>query len=152
MKSFILGAAICIFSSTANAQNKTIDSVKMVVNRLFVAMKTADAKLLTTCFADSSILQTVSLSKTGEVVLRNEGTGSFINFIAGTQPGDADERNKIEVVKIDGNLASVWSVYSFYYKGKFSHCGANSFQLVKLGGEWKIQYLIDTRRKDCKMN
>ncbi len=152
MKSFILGAAISIFCGTANAQNKTIDSVKMVVNRLFVAMKTADAKLLTTCFADSSILQTISVKQSGEVVLRNEGTSSFIGFIANSKSGDADERNTIEVVKIDGNLASVWSVYTFYYKGKFSHCGANSFQLVKLNGEWKIQYLIDTRRKDCETN
>jgi hypothetical protein len=149
MKTYILSALFCLVSSITIAQTQT-DSVKSVVNRLFVAMKTADAKLLASCFADSSILQTVSVSKSGEVVLRNEGTSSFINFIANEKPGNADERNKIEVVKIDGNLASVWSVYTFYYKGNFSHCGANSFQLVKLNGEWKIQYLIDTRRKDCK--
>lgn len=33
--------------------------------------------------------------------------------------------------------------------GKFIHCGANSFQLARLSGEWKIVHLIDTRRKDC---
>lgn len=151
MKAFICSALFCFAGFATFAQDQT-DSIKLVVNRLFVAMKTADAKLLATCFADSSILQTVSINKKGEVVLRNEGTSSFINFIANSQPGDADERNTIEMVKIDGNLASVWSAYQFYYKGNFSHCGANSFQLVKLNGQWKIQYLIDTRRKDCKTN
>lgn len=40
----------------------------------------------------------------------------------------------------------VWAPYQFYYKGKFSHCGADSFQLVRINGKWKIQYLVDTRR------
>jgi len=63
----------------------------------------------------------------------------------------ADERIVFETIRIDGPLASVWTPYNFYYEGKFSHCGVNSFQLVKINGEWKIQYLIDTRRKQgCK--
>ena len=37
--------------------------------------------------------------------------------------------------------------YKFYVGEKFSHCGVNSFQLVKIRGEWKIQYIIDTRRR-----
>jgi len=51
------------------------------------------------------------------------------------------------VVKIDGPLAIVWTPYKFYFNGKFSHCGVNSFQLVRFNGVWKIQYLIDTRRR-----
>ena len=61
---------------------------------------------------------------------------------------DADEKIKFEAIHIDGNLASVFTPYEFYYKGKFSHCGANSFQFVKQNNVWKIQYIIDTRRKE----
>jgi len=61
-----------------------------------------------------------------------------------------NERITFEIVKVDADLASVWTPYQFYYKDKFSHCGVNSFQLVRLQGIWKIQYLVDTRRKtDC---
>jgi hypothetical protein len=42
----------------------------------------------------------------------------------------------------------VWTPYRFIFNGKFSHCGVNSFTLVKLNGEWKINYVIDTRRKE----
>lgn len=64
--------------------------------------------------------------------------------------GGLDERIQFDVVKVDGPLASVWTPYKFYFKGQFSHCGVNSFQLVRVNGEWKIQYLIDTRRRnDC---
>ena len=45
-------------------------------------------------------------------------------------------------------MANVWTAYSFYFDGKFSHCGVNSFQLLKEAGEWKIFYLVDTRRKE----
>jgi hypothetical protein len=44
-------------------------------------------------------------------------------------------------------MATVWTPYTFYYKGQYSHKGINSFQLVKLKEGWKIQYLIDTRYK-----
>jgi len=45
-------------------------------------------------------------------------------------------------------MATVWAPYKFYYKGTFSHCGVDMFQLVRMKGGWKIVYLIDTRRKE----
>ena len=62
-----------------------------------------------------------------------------------------DERVEFERVLIDANLASVWAPYEFYLGGTFSHCGYDSFQLVKLDEGWKIAHVIDTRRKEkCK--
>ncbi|HEY4150385.1 MAG TPA: hypothetical protein VGM41_15710, partial [Chitinophagaceae bacterium] len=61
-----------------------------------------------------------------------------------------DERIQFETIRIDGALAIVWAPYQFFYNGKLNHCGADSFQLVRSNGKWKIQYLIDTRRKDCQ--
>lgn len=49
------------------------------------------------------------------------------------------------------NLASVWAPYAFYLDNKLSHCGVNSFQLIKLKTGWKIHYLIDNSHKgDCE--
>jgi hypothetical protein len=119
------------------------DSVKAVINRLFDGMKNSDAALLQSCFADSAILQTI----TGSNQVRNVAIGEFARQIAALEKGVADERIRFDLVKVDAALAIVWTPYQFYYKGNFSHCGVNSFQLVRLKGEWKIQYLIDTRRK-----
>jgi len=58
-----------------------------------------------------------------------------------------DERITFDLVKIDGELAMVWASYKFYLGEKFSHCGVDAFQLVKINNDWKIQYLIDTRRR-----
>ena len=130
-----------------NAKSQTAsDSVKAVVNELFTAMKTSDSVLLVGCFADSAVLQTIGRNKE-KLLVKNESVKEFASSVAKAPKGSLDERIVFDMVKIDGVLASVWTPYSFYYKGNFSHCGVNSFQLIKTDKGWKIQYLIDTRRK-----
>jgi hypothetical protein len=123
----------------------------MAVNKMFSGMKNADAALLKNSFADSAILQTIVQNKEGNFMVKNEGIAEFIDFVSKQSPGAADERISFATIKVDGPLAIAWTPYNFYYNGQFSHCGVNSFQLVRLNGAWKIQYIIDTRRKQgCK--
>lgn len=143
MKYFCL--LICLaFCNCIKAQSAD-DSVRSAVNQLFTAMKNADSALLVSGFADSAILQTV-VDKDGKVQIKTEEVAEFAREIGKMQKGILDERIEFDVIRIDGALAIVWAPYKFYYKGKFSHCGADSFQLVRINGKWKIQYLIDTRR------
>jgi hypothetical protein len=144
--SFLL-TVLAVTGTTVVAQS-TEDSVKAAVNLLFTAMKNADAALLKTAFSDSAVLQTITRNKEGNTVVRTDKVSDFADFLGKQQKGDADERIQFETVKIDGPLAIAWTPYTFYYKGKLSHCGVNSFQLVRLNGTWKIQYIIDTRRRE----
>jgi hypothetical protein len=145
MKYFFILLTLAIIS-TAQAQTAE-DSVKAAVNKMFTGMKNADAALLRNSFADSAILQTITRNKEGNIVVQNESTAGFIEVISKLPVGAADERISFETVKVDGPLAMAWTPYHFYLNGQFSHCGVNSFQLVRLNGEWKIQYIIDTRRR-----
>lgn len=135
----------CAYGS-ANAQT-TEDSVKAAVNKLFTGMKNSDAAMVKSSFADSAVLQTIARTKEGALFVKNEKVENFAKSISTLAKGAADERISFETVKIDGPMAIAWTPYHFYLDGKFSHCGVNSFQLVRLNGEWKIQYLIDTRRR-----
>ena len=146
MKQFLILFIVlgCLYSSKAQT---TEDSVKSAVNLLFKGMITADPQLLRSCFADSAILQTIVTNNEGQTMVRNEAVQGFVDFVSSQKKGAADERIEFEMIKIDGPLASVWTPYKFYFEGKFRHCGVNSFQLVRINGNWKIQYLIDTRRK-----
>ena len=135
------------FSQLVNAQSAE-DSVKAVVNNLFSAMKNADAPLLKSVFADSAILQTITRNKDGKTVVQTDEVSGFVDFVSKQAKDAADERITYDVIRIDGPLAIVWTPYKFYFNGKFSHCGVNSFQLVRINGNWKIQYLIDTRRRN----
>jgi len=146
MKYFFIVLTVLVTRIPGHAQTAE-DSVKAVINRMFTGMRSADAGMLKTCFADSMILQTISRNKEGQLIVRNEDPKGFIDFVSKETAGNADERISFDMVKVDGPLAIAWTPYHFYYKGQFSHCGVNSFQLVRFNGEWKIQYLIDTRRK-----
>ena len=145
MNKTILLLSMVMLSAGIQAQS-TEDSVKATVNKLFAAMKEADGKKLASTFSDSAVLQTISKNKKGETVVLNEVVGDFAGSVGKLPVGDADERIVFESIKIDGPLAMVWAPYQFWYKGKFSHCGVDVFQLVRMQGEWKIVYLIDTRR------
>ncbi|WP_312287908.1 nuclear transport factor 2 family protein [Chryseobacterium gleum] len=125
-------------------QNKDIEKP---IRNLFLGMKNADPELVKSAFTENAVLQTITKDGT----IKSDSVQDFIASVSKFPKGDLDERIIIEAVHTDGGLASVFTPYSFYLKGKLSHCGANSLQLVKQNNEWKIQYIIDTRRKDnCK--
>jgi len=149
MKFFIVSLMTIFFSITVVAQTAE-DSIRTTINTLFVAMKNGDAALFKNVFSDSAVLQTISRSKEGKTLVKTESVEEFANFVGQLKKDSADERISFETIKIDGPLAIAWTPYNFYYNGAFSHCGANSFQLVRFDSTWKIQYLIDTRRTGCK--
>lgn len=124
---------------------KAEDSVRHTINQLFLAMKTADTVLLKSCFADSVMMQTI-IQKEGIPTVIHLTLSSFTEFVGGIAPGDADERVTIPILLVNGDLASAWTPYQFYYKGKLSHCGVNSFNFLRTEAGWKIIYLIDTRK------
>lgn len=137
----MLSAAPCLRAQTA------VDSVKAVISQLFDAMRRADGVALKKCFTDSIVLQTVARNAKGETLIRSESVEGFIQTIAGLPPQAADERIEYDVVRTDGVLAIAWTPYRFYMNGQFSHCGVNSFQLIRINGAWKIAHIIDTRRR-----
>lgn len=146
MKRIVISLTLSLLVINTTAQTAE-DSIKMVVNNLFTAMKNADTVLLKSTFAGGAIFQTVARDKDGNTVVRTDAVQGFVDQVGQQKKDFLDERITFGSIKIDGALASVWTPYNFYAGGNFSHCGANSFQLVHLNGHWKIQYLIDTRRR-----
>jgi hypothetical protein len=130
---------------TVQAQTEEME-VQKVIEHLFDGMRAGDSSMVAQSFSEDAIMQTVMYNREGEVV---KVTGSLERFkqSVGT-PHDQiwDEKIGSYSIKIDGPLASAWTPYQFYLGDNFSHCGVNSMQLTKLNGEWKIVYLIDTRR------
>ena len=139
---------LLVNSNNLTAQSSEADQVKAVINGLFTAMKNADSVAVEKAFATGAIMETIAKTKQQSDTIRSNTTAQFAGSIKRQPAGALDERIEFGSILVDGNLAHVWTPYKFYYNGNFSHCGVNSFELVKLNGEWKIRYLIDTRRKD----
>jgi hypothetical protein len=132
----------------AFAQTAEETAVRASIDQMFTGMRKADTTLFKSVFAPSASLQSIAKSKEGAVSVRQEGIPGFIASVGKQTPGDLDERLSGYDIKIDAEMAIAWTPYTFYYKGQKSHCGVNVFTLVKLDGKWKIQSIIDTRRRD----
>ena len=151
MKRYAFLAVLLSFIGTSAFAQSDENAIKQTVNNLFTGMKNGDSTLARSAFAKDCIMQTI-VNKNGSTAVRTEKLHGFIKFIGSPHKEKFDERIVFTKILIDGPLASVWTDYGFYVDEKFSHCGVNSFQLVKGDKGWQIVYLIDTRRKDaCKI-
>ena len=155
MKKSILYIICMLFATqtTLNAQttNTSVPAtsekeVKQVIQNMFQAMLQADTTSLRSCFSDKVIFQTI-VNKPEGAMINTESINDFIQSIGKQIPNALDERIEFGAIQIDPLMATVWTPYTFYLKGQYSHKGINSFQLLKLKEVWKIQYLIDTRYK-----
>ena len=147
MKKTVLCFVLITIAYVSSAQTAA-DSVKAVINELFASMRNADSTGVVNCFAEKHTLQTLIRDKEGNMQSKTDQLSDFGRSIARLQKNAADERIEYASVNIDGPLASVWTPYKFYFNGNFSHCGVNSFQLLRTKNGWKILYLVDTRRKE----
>jgi hypothetical protein len=121
--------------------------VEKVIASLFEGMKTKNLELLQAAFHPEASMQTVIAGEEG-AKLGSNSVQDFVNRIANTPTTtQLDERILEYQIKIDGDMAAAWTPYRFYVNDNFSHCGVNSFQLIKTAQGWKITYIIDTRRK-----
>lgn len=130
------------------AQSSEEEFVKSAINKLFEGMKNGDSAMVKAVFADNAILQTISGKQEGAPALVSGSLQQFLRAVGTPHTDVWDERITFERIMVDGALASVWTPYRFYLNEKFSHCGVNSFQLMKSPAGWKIIYLVDTRRKE----
>lgn len=147
MRKLIAGLILTINTLNAWAQSEA-DRVKATVSQLFDGMRKGDTMLVKDAFAPGALLQTIAKPLEGGTVVRTNGVGALVRSVGQPHTEVYDERIQFGQVLMDGDLATVWTPYQFYVGEKFSHCGVNSFQLVRLNGKWKIQYIIDTRRKE----
>lgn len=132
---------------TVKAQESESLSVQKVINQLFEGMHKADSAMVANSFHKGAMLQTIA-QRNDKTQVQSTAMESFLKAIQQAKPGQLEERIQFNSIQIDGDLAAVWTDYSFYMNGSFSHCGVNAFQLVKINHIWKIQSIIDTRRKE----
>jgi hypothetical protein len=96
---------------------------------------------------DSAIILAAMRADATAVVAAEKADGtrsvrrlSAADFAAGVKPGPErfEERLSDPAIEIDGDIAMVWSPYTFLIDGKVHHCGVDHFDLVREGGAWKV--------------
>ena len=152
MKKYILALTLFLLIFTKIfAQNEEEKGVRATINLLFEGMRKSDSSMVRGVFHPSCRMQSMYVSsKTGKPQLETEDSiNSFVKSIGTPHKEIYDERLLSWDIKIDGNLALVWTPYEFWLGDKLSHCGVDTYVLFKGETGWKITHLADTRRKNC---
>jgi ketosteroid isomerase-like protein len=113
-------------------------------------MEQKDTASLRKCFTPGVQFTTYSYDSKSNPRAKGIYLNDFLRQVSLIGESDVEEKLTGWQSFIDDGIASVWAPYEFYYDKKFTHCGVNSIQVIKVQGEWKINQISDTRRKqDC---
>jgi hypothetical protein len=140
-------ALLVTFAGAAAAQGQQSPEAKdvmAVVTRVFDGMKEADSAKVRTAFAPGARFVNVGTRANPDTITYSPVDG-WLAGIAGSNKTWEEKVKNVRIV-VDGNIASAWMDYTFHLNGALRHCGADSIELVKVKGEWKITQLVDTRR------
>ena len=85
--------------------------------------------------------------RNGVPVVETTSIDDFVKAIGGAKVS-LNERIWDSEVRVDGDLATVWTKYDFLRAGAFSHCGVDAFQLARTPEGWKIIQIADTHRQE----
>jgi len=150
MKKILLLLVLSVTTTIAKAQDQAAEkqAIKKVIETFFEGLHKGDSTVMKSTMHNTIKIQTTATNREGKKMLKTETKQQVLTNIANKKPQDTYlEKLLSYTIKVDGNLASVWTPYEFYYNGNFSHCGANSFQLFNNNGNWEIVYLVDMRRR-----
>jgi hypothetical protein len=146
MRSITLGLVLLLAARAELSAQSEEARVLAVVRHLFDGMKVHDTVMMRAVLHPQARLVSSGM-KDGAPTVSVETTEGWLTAVSrGVEP--YDERIKNPVVQVDGGLASVWAEYSFYVGERFSHCGVDTFHLVRTAEGWRIIDLADTRRKE----
>lgn len=125
--------------------------VRATIQKLFDGMRASDSVLIKSVFHAEARLHTTFTGKDGKPQLRSAEIAKFIAQVGAKHEVMLDERIWNYDIRVDANLATAWTEYTFFLGEKMSHCGVNAFQLVKTEAGWQILNITDTRRtENCR--
>lgn len=145
--SFLLVLFLVHVAVAQPAEMSDQQQIKQAINQLFDGMRASDSSMVQAVFLENATMKTVGRNRDGEVILNETSVKQFVAAVGGPKEDIWDERLDGIEIKIDGDLASVWTPYRFFRGDTFSHCGVNSFQMMKTEEGWKVINIVDTRRR-----
>jgi hypothetical protein len=112
-------------------------AVMAPINRLFAGMAARDPQALLAQLRPEGGATVAIESADGARAVSHMGWAEFASHL---KPGAEryEERLTDPAVEVDGDIAMVWSPYTFLIDGKVHHCGVDHFDLVREAGAWKI--------------
>jgi len=140
-KLLCLGLVSLLVSGSAYSDDQEIQAVLALMEQAFDAVGSGnpdDMRAIQLADGTSLSFRPLAGGAPGELEMRMSTNEALV-------AGPIDNSRKYmerwtgePTVMIRGPIAVVWGEYEFHIDGKFSHCGIDSADLVKVDGVWKI--------------
>lgn len=152
MKIITANFFIFILALFCAAQNFDIKSVSEVPDRLFAAMKAKNFEEIRAQFTPEGQLVAIDKPRDGKGLSKTRvfTAESFAKAISEAKGAEFIEKMLDKNIKISGDLATISGRYTFYVGEKFSHCGTNTFNLLRTETGWKIANAASTLEFQCE--
>ena len=124
------------FNSNLLPADATTDSIKYVVTELLDAISANDSTKAKRRVLEEGHVMRVS-NKDGENRISFRSNRIFIEQ-TGNRIIDVHERMWNPIIIYRGDIAVAWTTYDLHVNKKFSHCGAETFNLVRKDKKWLI--------------
>lgn len=122
-----------------------------VPDKLFTAMKEKNAEAIRGLFVDGGQLVAIDKPRSGQGLSKTRVfKGEAFAKAISESKDDYIEKMPDKKVDVNGDFAVVYGRYTFYVGEKLSHCGINSFHLVRTETGWKIANGASTLEFNCE--
>jgi hypothetical protein len=120
-------------------------AVMATVDRLFEALASKDREALLGAVVAEGRATSAGIDEAGRPRIHSVDWMAFADRLA-----RSTERYRERLidphVHVEGDIAMIWSRYEFEIDGRFSHCGVDHFDLVRMEGRWKVLNLTWTQQ------
>lgn len=145
----LLISIILFGCSESNSNISEKNKIETAIKIFFDGFHKKDSLIIKSVIENSFELKSVSFQNENAFI-NNLNGDKFISAVVNRNEAPVWNEKLISFeIKIDGPLANAWVEYEFWLDDKLSHCGVNSFHLLKKESGWKIFTITDSRRKNC---
>lgn len=147
----LLTAVLLIFTLVPASADETEDreAVMDVINAFFALMTAKDVERMQQIMTEDGILYGYREGEEGPDVF-SVTHAAYLESLA-KREGVPVERIWNPRIQLHDRIAVVWTPYDFHNDGVFSHCGMNTFSLLKGSDGWKITGVVfSVQSENCE--
>lgn len=152
MKTILCLVILAILAVNNFAQNADVKSASEIPDKLFAAMRAKNADAIRAVFITEGQLVAIDKPRDSKGLSKTRvfTAEAFAKMISEAKGAEFIEKMPNKKVEISGDLAMVSGRYTFYVGDKFSHCGLNTFNLVRTANGWLIAHAASTLEFQCE--
>lgn len=118
------------------------DAVLAVAQQVFDGINTGNGDLIRSAMLPDAFL-VATMTRDGEPFANVTKASDFASQVESSSD-TYHERMFETTVHIQEGVALIWATYDFHFNGAFSHCGIDTFSLVRTVDGWKVASITYT--------